>query len=39
MSGANPQGCQVFSFKHPSATELDHECLFGPAPSRMLPHC
>ena len=22
MSGLNPQGCQVFSFKHPSATEL-----------------
>jgi polyphosphate kinase 2 (PPK2 family) len=22
MSGVNPQGCQVFSFKHPSATEL-----------------
>ncbi len=24
MSGINPQGCQVFSFKHPSAQELDH---------------
>ena len=24
MSGINPQGCQVFSFKHPSATELLH---------------
>jgi PPK2 family polyphosphate:nucleotide phosphotransferase len=24
MSGVNPQGCQVFSFKHPSAEELDH---------------
>src|SRR5208283_5172656 len=23
MSGVNPQGCQVFSFKHPSAQELD----------------
>lgn len=23
MSGVNPQGCQVFSFKHPSATELE----------------
>ncbi|MGH1572425.1 hypothetical protein ACRAWG_19235 [Methylobacterium sp. P31] len=22
MSGVNPQGCQVFSFKHPSASEL-----------------
>ena len=22
MSGINPQGCQVFSFKHPSAGEL-----------------
>src|SRR5437868_13985733 len=22
MSGVNPQGCQVFSFKHPSAQEL-----------------
>jgi polyphosphate kinase 2 (PPK2 family) len=25
MSGVNPQGCQVFSFKHPSATELEHD--------------
>ncbi len=24
MSGVNPQGCQVFSFKVPSAEELDH---------------
>ena len=24
MSGVNPQGCQVFSFKKPSAEELDH---------------
>src|SRR5437870_12473448 len=24
MSGLNPQGCQVFSFKQPSAEELDH---------------
>ncbi len=23
MSGVNPQGCQVFSFKHPSATEYE----------------
>ena len=28
MSGVNPQGCQVFSFKHPSATELDHNFLW-----------
>ena len=27
MSGVNPQGCQVFSFKHPSAEELDHDFL------------
>ena len=25
MSGVNPQGCQVFSFKHPSPTELAHD--------------
>jgi polyphosphate kinase 2 (PPK2 family) len=24
MSEVNPQGCQVFSFKHPSAGELEH---------------
>jgi hypothetical protein len=24
MSGVNPPGCQVFSFKHPSAAELEH---------------
>lgn len=28
MSGINPQGCQVFSFQHPSATELDHDFLW-----------
>ncbi len=28
MSGLNPQGCQVFSFKHPSATDLDHDFLW-----------
>jgi PPK2 family polyphosphate:nucleotide phosphotransferase len=28
MSGVNPQGCQVFSFKHPSVTELDHDFLW-----------
>ncbi len=28
MSGINPQGCQVFSFKHPSTEELDHDFLW-----------
>ena len=28
MSGVNPQGCQVTSFKHPSAEELDHDFLW-----------
>lgn len=28
MSGINPQGCRVHSFKHPSATELDHDFLW-----------
>jgi len=28
MSGVNPQGCQVFSFKHPSPIELDHDFLW-----------
>jgi PPK2 family polyphosphate:nucleotide phosphotransferase len=28
MSGVNPQGCQVFSFKHPSAAELLHDFLW-----------
>ena len=28
MSGVNPQGCQVFSFKVPSAEELDHDFLW-----------
>jgi PPK2 family polyphosphate:nucleotide phosphotransferase len=28
MSGVNPQGCQVFSFKAPSAEELDHDYLW-----------
>jgi polyphosphate kinase 2 (PPK2 family) len=27
MSGVNPQGCQVFSFKQPNAEELDHDFL------------
>lgn len=28
MSGVNPQGCQVFSFKKPSMEELDHNFLW-----------
>jgi PPK2 family polyphosphate:nucleotide phosphotransferase len=28
MSGINPQGCQVFSFKKPSAEDLDHNFLW-----------
>lgn len=28
MSGVNPQGCQVFSFQHPSAEELEHDFLW-----------
>ncbi len=28
MSGLNPQGCQVYSFKAPSAEELDHDFLW-----------
>ena len=28
MSGVNPQGCQVFSFKSPSVEELDHDFLW-----------
>jgi PPK2 family polyphosphate:nucleotide phosphotransferase len=28
MSGVNPQGCQVFSFKSPTALELDHDYLW-----------
>jgi PPK2 family polyphosphate:nucleotide phosphotransferase len=35
MSGVNPQGCQVYSFKHPSAEELDHDFLWRT--SRSLP--
>ena len=31
MSGVNPQGCQVFSFKAPSAEELDHDFLWRTA--------
>ncbi len=28
MSGINPQGCQIFSFKQPSSEELDHNFLW-----------
>ena len=35
FSGVNPQGCQVFSFKAPSAEELDHDFLWRT--SRCLP--
>jgi PPK2 family polyphosphate:nucleotide phosphotransferase len=28
MSGVNPQGCQVFSFKAPSSEDLDHDFLW-----------
>src|SRR5262249_50932864 len=31
MSGVNPQGCQVYSFKHPSAAELQHDFLWRTA--------
>lgn len=35
MSGVNPQGCQVYSFKHPSAEELEHDFLWRT--TRVLP--
>jgi PPK2 family polyphosphate:nucleotide phosphotransferase len=35
MSGINPQGCQVFSFKAPSAAELEHDFLWRT--TRVLP--
>jgi PPK2 family polyphosphate:nucleotide phosphotransferase len=35
MTGLNPQGCQVYSFKHPSAEDLDHDFLWRCA--RVLP--
>jgi PPK2 family polyphosphate:nucleotide phosphotransferase len=35
MSGVNPQGCQVYSFKHPSADELQHDFLWRT--TRVLP--
>src|SRR5271156_2152084 len=28
MSGVNPQGCQVYSFKQPSVEELDHDFMW-----------
>ncbi len=31
MSGINPQGCEVFSFKEPSAEELEHDFLWRTA--------
>ena len=31
MSGVNPEGCEVFSFKQPSAEELDHDFLWRTA--------
>ena len=38
MSGINPQGCQVYSFKQPSTEELDHtflwRCMQVPARAR-----
>jgi PPK2 family polyphosphate:nucleotide phosphotransferase len=33
MSGVNPQGCQVFSFKQPSAEDLDHDFMWRYAKS------
>src|SRR5271170_2620758 len=35
MSGVNPQGCEVFSFKQPTAGELEHDFLWRT--SRHLP--
>jgi len=35
MTGVNPQGCQVYSFKHPSAEELQHNFMWRYA--RLLP--
>src|ERR1035437_1196329 len=28
LTGVNPQGCEVYSFKHPSAEELEHDFLW-----------
>jgi len=33
MSGVNPQGCQVFSFKKPSSEDLDHDFMWRYAKS------
>ncbi|HYN05477.1 MAG TPA: PPK2 family polyphosphate kinase [Vicinamibacteria bacterium] len=33
MSGINPQGCQVYSFKSPTSEELDHDFLWRTAKS------
>ncbi len=33
MSGINPQGCQVYSFKQPSSEELDHDFMWRTAKS------
>jgi len=35
MSGVNPQGCQVYSFKHPSSQELEHDFMWRT--TRVLP--
>lgn len=32
MGGVNPQGCRVYSFKAPNATELEHHFLWRPVP-------
>jgi PPK2 family polyphosphate:nucleotide phosphotransferase len=37
MSGVNPQGCEVHSFKAPSAEELQHDFLWRT--TRVLPEC
>ena len=37
MSGVNPQGCEVFSFKQPTADELEHDFLWRT--NRHLPEC
>jgi PPK2 family polyphosphate:nucleotide phosphotransferase len=33
MSGVNPQGCEVYSFKQPSSEELDHDFLWRCVPA------
>lgn len=32
FSGVNPQGCQVFSYQHPSDTEVQHDFLWRTTP-------